>query len=284
VDKRTGFRRRGHAYHAEQARRALGISGEIHGLAHVPLPIIHAALGAAACAAAVALRPGAVGLRTSVIAVTVLALATGAILAIYDRLIYPPGRRPAIEAVALPVAALVAFALVLAGTLQLGARLAAGAIAVMVIAGIPHLGGLRASGRESFIVRVLRDAAGVAVLIPVFLAGVAAVLPLWARLAVVLAGVGLVTLDGLLTEAMRRRHSVAVAGLVAIVMAATIGVISSINAGDGTRAAVSLVLWYGVRGIGATLMSRPRRLMPLAEYAAVVVVAMAAVRYISSGH
>ena len=58
---RTGAPARGHAYHADQARRALGISSEPR-LAEVPFPIIHAALGVAACAVAVALRPGAVGL------------------------------------------------------------------------------------------------------------------------------------------------------------------------------------------------------------------------------
>ena len=62
---------RGHAYYADQARRALGISSEPR-LAEVPFPIIHAALGVAACAVAVALRPGAVGLVGSVAGVTAL--------------------------------------------------------------------------------------------------------------------------------------------------------------------------------------------------------------------
>ncbi|MGI8846942.1 MAG: hypothetical protein ACR2GX_01550 [Candidatus Dormibacteria bacterium] len=282
MDNRSG-RRRGHAYHADQARRALGINSEIHTLADVPLPIVHAALGVAACAVAVALRPGVVGLRASVAAVGVLALATGAILAGYDRLVYPPGRRPSIEAVALPVAALVSFALVLAGTLQLGARLAAGAVAVLVVAGVPHLGGLRATGREGFLTRFFRDAAGVAVLIPVFLAGVSSALPPWIRLGIVVVGVSLVTLDGLLLDAMRRRHSGAVAVAVAAVMAGCIGVIGSLGGGDGTRAAVTLILWYGVRGVGATLMTRPRRWGLLMEYAAVVAIAMVAVRVISAG-
>jgi hypothetical protein len=282
VDKRTGFRRRrGHAYQAEQARRALGISGEFHGLADVPLPIVHAALGIAACGTAVALRPGAVGVTASAIAVGLLAAATGAGLAVYDRLVYPPGRRPAIEGLALPVAALVAFCLVLAGTLQIGARLAAGVVAVGVIAGIPHLGGLRASGQEGFWTRLLRDLAGVAVLVPVFLAGVSDQLPPSLRAAVLLVGVSLVTLDGLLAEAMRRRHSGAVAVAVSVVVTASVLVIARLNAGDGTKAAASLILWYGVRGIGQTLMSRPRRLAPLAEYGAVVALALAAVRFVS---
>ena len=84
---------RGHAYHAAQARRALGISAEPR-LADVPFPIIHAALGVAACAVAVALRPGAVGLSGSVIGVAALCTVTGLVLAAYDRLVYP-ARPPA---------------------------------------------------------------------------------------------------------------------------------------------------------------------------------------------
>jgi len=38
VDNRTGFRRRGHGYLADQARSALGITGEVRVLAEIPLP------------------------------------------------------------------------------------------------------------------------------------------------------------------------------------------------------------------------------------------------------
>src|ERR1017187_10658083 len=96
---------RGHAYYADQARRALGISAEPR-LAEVPFPIIHAALGVAACAVAVALRPGAVGLIGSVIGIAALCLVTGLALAAYDRFVYPAEHRPAVEAIGLPRGAL----------------------------------------------------------------------------------------------------------------------------------------------------------------------------------
>ena len=54
VDNRTGFRRRGHGYLADQARSALGITGEVRVLADIPLPMVHTAFGLAVAAAEVA--------------------------------------------------------------------------------------------------------------------------------------------------------------------------------------------------------------------------------------
>ncbi|MGA8521857.1 MAG: hypothetical protein WB807_02230, partial [Candidatus Dormiibacterota bacterium] len=62
MDNRTGFRRRGHGYLADQARSALGITGEVRVLAEIPLPMVHTAFGLAVAAAEVLLRPEAVGL------------------------------------------------------------------------------------------------------------------------------------------------------------------------------------------------------------------------------
>jgi hypothetical protein len=281
VDNRTGFRRRGHAYHFEQARRALGAPSEIHHLADVPFPIIHAALGVAACGVAVALRPGLVGLRAATIGISILCLTTGLILVLYDRLVYPAGARPTVEGAALPVAGLGAFSLVLAGTVQIGPRLAAAAVTVAVIGGLPHLSGLRATGQEGWGTRFLRDAAGIAVLVPVLLAGATSDLPITVRLGVVAVGVGLVTLDGLLTEAMRRRQSAALALLVGAVVTGGVWLIDRVNLGTGAKAAVALLLWYGLRGIAGNVLLRPRRLLAVVEYAVVVGIALAALSWVA---
>jgi hypothetical protein len=274
VDKRPGLRGRGHAYHADEARRALGISSDIAHLADVPFPIIHAALGVAACAVAVALRPGLVGLEGSVIGVSALCIVSGVVLVAYDRLVYPTQARPPVEAVALPMAALCAFSLVIAANVQLGPRLLAAAVTVTVIGGLPHLGGLRATGHQGWGIRFLRDAAGIAVLVPVLLAGASDGLPLLVRAAVVLIGVGLVTLDGLQTESMTRRRSVAPTAVVALVVALVIVAMDHLAVGTGVRAAVTLVVWYGARGVAGGTGRWPQRLRGVAEYAVVVAIAL----------
>jgi hypothetical protein len=264
---------RGHAYYADQARRALGISVEPR-LAEVPFPIIHAALGVAACAVAVALRPGAVGLAGSVVGVTALCFVTGLVLAAYDRFVYPAEHRPAVEAIALPVAALGAFSLILAGTVDIRTRLVAAAVTVAVCGGLPHLGGLRASGREGWGGRFLRDAAAIAVLVPVLLASASGNLPLGLRVAVALVGVGLVTLDGLRTEETRLRHTAALAALTAVVVTGAMVAVDRAVATPGAAAAVTLVIWYGVRGMVASAVIPPRRLSSVAEHLAVVAIAL----------
>ncbi|HYA01460.1 MAG TPA: hypothetical protein VEK76_14095 [Candidatus Binatia bacterium] len=260
---------RGHAYHAEQARRALGVSIEPR-LAAVPFPVVHAALAVAACAAAVALRPGAVGLRGTVIGVCLLCAATAVILVTYDRLVYPPGVRPQIEAIALPLAALGAFSLVLAGTIDMTTRLVAAAVTVVTFGGLPHLGGLRATGREGWAVRFLRDAAAIAVLVPVLLASTSVQLPLPLRSAVVLVGVGLVTLDGLQSEAMRRRHSMALAAAVGVIVSLVMIGVNQVAASPGAAAAAVLMIWYGARGVAGCAVIPPRRWRAALEHAAVV--------------
>jgi hypothetical protein len=264
---------RGHAYYYDQARRALGMSPEPR-LAEVPFPIIHAALGVAACAVAVALRPGAVGLVGSVVGVTALCLVTGLALTAYDRFVYPAEHRPAVEAIALPVAALGAFSLVLAGTVDLRTRLVAALVTVAVCGGLPHLGGLRASGRDSWEGRFLRDAAAIAVLVPVLLAAASGNLPLGLRVAVALVGVGLVTLDGLQTEETRLRHTVALAALTAVVVTGAMVAVDWAVVTPGVAAAVTLVIWYGVRGMVAGAVIPPRRLSSVAEHLAVVAIAL----------
>jgi len=85
--------------------------------------------------------------------------------------------RPAIEGTALPLAALAAFECRMAASGGLPVRLFAAVVASLIIGGVPHLAFLRAAGREGLPSRLGRDAAVVAVLVPVLLAAVAPSLP-----------------------------------------------------------------------------------------------------------
>jgi hypothetical protein len=267
---------RGHAYHGELARRALGVAAQPR-LAGVPFPIVHAALGVAACAVAVALRPGAVGLRPAVIGVASLCTATAALLAAYDRLVYPAPVRPPAEEVVLPVAALGAFSVVLAGTESLSVRLVAAAVTVAVWGGLPHVGGMAATGREGWWLRFLRDAVSIAVLVPVMLAATSPALPFALRAGVVMVGVLLVTLDGLRSDALRRRAALALATLAGVLVSAVMVAAVRMAVSPGAAAAVALVVSYGARGVAGSVAVRPRRLRAALEHLAVVGLGLAGV-------
>jgi hypothetical protein len=260
VDNRTGFRRRGHGYLADQARSALGITGEVRVLAEIPLPMVHTAFGLAVAAAEVLLRPEAVGLGRSAAADAGLAILTGLILVAYD----------------FPMAAVLSFGTLLAiAVLPLPIRIAGGVIAAMVIGGVPRLAGRRALGREGWITRLIRDVSGIAVLAPVLLGGVSPTLPMRLRLAAVFAVVFFVSLDGLRTERLSIRLTILFALLVAAIVAGGAALIGSGANHTGLRAAILLVLWYGARGVAGALGGQRRQRGLIAEYAVFVAAAVA---------
>jgi hypothetical protein len=272
MDNRRGPRRRGNAFYAESARAALGIGGEVHSLADVPLPLVHTALGIAVCAVVAALRPQVLGLRTSVMVCGALALATALTLVLYDRLVYGRDLRHAMAATALPVAAIGAFVAVLAGTGDLLLRLPAGLVAALVVGGIPHLGGLRAAGREGTATRLLRDGTGVVVLAPLLLAAYDSDLSTAASAAVAGGSVLLVTADALLTEELHGRVAIAGAVLIAALMSGLVFVLPG-SGRDTVRAALLLVIWYGARGLLAALLTRRGDRALAVEYGLFVAVA-----------
>jgi hypothetical protein len=277
VDNRTGPRRsRGNAFYAENARSALGLRGDVHSLADVPLPLVHTALGMAVCAVIAALRPEVLGLRTSVTICGSLAIATALTLTLYDRLVYGRDLRHALAATGLPVAAIAAFVVVLAGTGDLSLRIPAGVVAALVIGGIPHLGGLRAAGREGTATRLLRDGAGIVVLAPLLLAAFAGALSTGASAAVAGGSVLLVSADALLTEELHGRVAVAGAVGIAAVLAAAVVVLPVAGRGN-VRAGLLLLLWYGLRGLAAMLLSRSRRRGLVVEYGIFVLAAAVAI-------
>lgn len=284
MDNRTGFRRRGHGYLADQAREALGVAPEVRALAEIPLPTVHTAFGLAVCAAAVLLRPEALGLATSALADGALALFTGAALLGYDVLVYPRESRPGLEGTALPVAAVVSFGTVLASVPPLTVRVACGVIAALVIGGVPHLAARRALDQEGRFIRLLRDGSGVAVLAPVLVAGVSPVLTVLPRVALVAVVGMLVSVDGLRTERLSAVRSL----LAALLVGAGVGVgamIAGATGGSpGFRAATLLVLWYGLRGVAAAIAGGARRLGLLTEYLVFVVAAAAGLGWIVIAH
>jgi hypothetical protein len=283
VDNRTGFRRRGHAYLADQARLALGFRSEPNILSDLPAPLVHTALGAAVCAVAILLRPEALGMQRSAIASGCLAIFTGILLITYDILVYPPESRPGLDGVALPVAAVGSFATVLAGVTPLTVRLAAGVVAALVIGGVPHLAGRRAVGREGWMTRLGRDAAGVAVLAPVLVAGVSPVLPLVVRIGLVGAIAVLVSLDGFRTEQLTALRSLVASVIVGAGVAGAAAALGTSATNPGYRAAGLLVLWYGLRGVaGVAASSAPRQRLAFTEYAAFVVLAAAGLGWVAA--
>ncbi len=285
MDNRTGFRRRGHGYLADQARSALGITGEVRVLAEIPLPMVHTAFGLAVVAAEVLLRPEAVGLDRSAAADAGLAILTGLVLVAYDFLIYPSDSRPGPVGTALPMAAVLSFGTLLAiAVLPLPIRIAGGMIAAVVIGGVPRLAGRRALGKEGWFTRLVRDVSGIAVLAPVLLGGASPTLPLRLRLAAVVAVVFLVSLDSLRTERLSIRLTILFALLVAAIVLGGSAVVGANSAHTGLRAAVLLVLWYGARGVAGAVGGPLRRPGLVAEYAVFVVAAGAGLIWINTTH
>jgi hypothetical protein len=281
VDNRTGFRRRGHGYLADQARSALGITGEVRVLAEIPLPMVHTAFGVAVAAAEVLLRPEAVGLNRSALSYAALAVFTGLFLVAYDFLIYSSGSRPGPVGIALPMAAVLSFGTLLAiAVLPLSIRIGGGIIAAVVIGGVPRLAGRRALGKEGWFTRLIRDISGVAVLAPVLLGGVSPTLPVRLRLGAVFAVVVLVSLDSLRTEHLPIRWTILSALLVGAMVAAAAAAVGASHAYAGLRAAVLLVLWYGGRGAAGAIFGQSRSRELLAEYAVFVIAAIAGMVWI----
>jgi hypothetical protein len=285
VDNRTGFRRRGHGYLADQARSALGITGEARVLAEIPLPMVHTAFGVAVAAAEVLLRPEAVGLDRSAAADAGLAILTGLILVAYDVLVYPSESRPGPVGTALPMAAVLSFGTLLAiAVLPLPIRIGGGVIAAVVIGGVPQLAGRRALGKEGWFTRLIRDVSGIAVLAPVMLGGASPTLPMRLRLAAVFAVAVLVSVDGLRTERLTIPATILSALLVGCVVLGGAAILGVNNAHVGFRAAILLVLWYGARGVAGAVVGPARNRELIMEYALFVAAAVAGVIWSHAAH
>lgn len=254
MDNRTPIRgsaRRGHGFYADQARRALGIQFD-GPLGELRAPVFHSVVGVLVAGIAVVSRPQQVGLGLSIgLDVALAALATLALLA-FDRFSCPPEARPGIEGGALPTAALLAEAVVLAGTQERALWVPAAVVAAVVIAVAPHLSAMRLAGHDEAWLRVARDVAGVAVMGPVLIAGCGSALgPV--RGFMLAAASFLTVTDALHTERAPRLRAQISAVAVAVVVA--VAVIVATRGGQAAGAATLLVLWYGLRGLAVVALS-----------------------------
>jgi hypothetical protein len=269
VDNRTGFRAAGPAFYAEQARRALGVQPD-GSIAELRAPVFHFVIGAVVAGVAVLARPQRVGLPLGIAVDVLLAVLAALALLVFDRLSCPPEVRPGPEGGALPTAALLAEAVVLAGTDQRAVWIPAAVAAAAVIAAAPHLSALRIAGREGAWLRVARDAAGVAVMGPVLIAGTGTA-PIALRGFMLAAGAFLTIVDALHTERARRWRTLPVALFAAVLVA--VAVIPATHGGQAAGAAWLLVLWYGLRGLAVIAGAGRWVAGAVLEYAIFVVIA-----------
>jgi hypothetical protein len=264
----------GHAFYAEEARRALGIVREIRAVtvARVPAPLFHGAVGVAVALTAVLVRPQATGWALSILLDLALALLTALAIVHYDLVLCQEGNRPGPDSFILPVAAVISLAVSLAGS---GDR-RIGALAVVVgagvIAGAPHLAALRAAGLGTPLVRQLRELAAVLVCVPAVLAGAATGLPWWVRGTVVLLGTTATAYDAVRADGVPwRRTALAALGAGTVTAAAAAGAGGVM--GQAATATALLLLWYGLRGLlGGVSAGRLGR-GPLLEYGSFLVAA-----------
>jgi hypothetical protein len=236
----------GHAYYADQARRALGVGME-RLLPRVPAPVFHGLVGGAVAATAVLARPQAVGRRTGALLDLVLAGICALTIVYYDRLVCSREARPGLGGGVLPAAAILGLAVALSGIEDVRLGAAAVLAAAAVIGVVPHLSALAAAGIDSWWLRALREVARLAVMIPVCLAGASA-LPLRIRAPIVFAGALATAHDTIRGEGTGRWRSLLGAFAVAVLCAAaTMGAtrVSSQAAGG----AVLLFIWHGLRGM-----------------------------------
>jgi len=266
--------RRGPAARAAAARRALGISDEtlFAAVSELPAPFVHAALGFAACALATLLRPQSAGPALSFFGTAALGLGVGVVIVVYDRLVIGPSG-PQVEAVAIPVAAVISYVALLGevSTLALrglGAVIAAGAIAI-----IPQIEARSKPGAHSNAwVVTLRDALSILVLLPAVGLGVAVDQPVPVRLAALSSVAALVAIEGLRMEGGGMRRINVLCGILIGCLTAGLGYVASGQA-QNTGAALVLIAWYGQRGFFASLFAGRRGVTMVLEYLAVVCVA-----------
>jgi hypothetical protein len=268
--------RTGHAFYAEEARRALGIVREIRAvtvtIARVPAPLFHGAVGAAVALTAVLVRPQTTGWVLSLGLDLALVVLTALAIIHYDLVLCPEVSRPGADTFILPVAAVISLAVSLAGSGDARTNALAVLIGTAVIAGAPHLAAMRAAGLETPVGRQLREIAAVLVCVPAVLAGAAPGLSWWVRGIVVLLGTTTTAYDAVRADGVPWGRTALAALTVGVTTAVTAAVAGGLF-GQAATAVSLLLLWYGLRGLlGGASAGRLGR-GPLLEYGAFIVLA-----------
>ena len=276
MDKRTDFRagteppRTGHAWYADEARQALGVSHDLLALpGRVPAPIFHAGVGMVVAGSALLARPQRVGYAGGIALDLLLAAVAAIALGYHARLVTPPESRPGAAAGILPAAALLSLALLLGGTGDAALSGVAVVVAATVIAGAPHLEALDAVDRQGPRLRLLRELAGFAVVLPVCVAGASASLSAPVRFAIVLVGAGAVVADTMRVE--RHPWRAVITGSISAGLATAAGSLVALGRGQAPGAVGLLLVWYGARGLVAHV-GRGRGALQLIEHGAFVAV------------
>ncbi len=266
--------RTGHAFYADEARRALGIVREIRAVtvARVPAPLFHGVVGAAVALTAVLVRPQTTGWVVSLGLDVALVVLTALAIIHYDLVLCPEETRPGPDTFILPVAAVISLAVSLAGSGDLRINALAVLIGTAVIAGAPHLAAMRAAGLETPAGRQLREVAAVLVCVPAVLAGASPGLSWWVRGAVVLLGTTATAYDAVRADGVALRRTALAALTVGGITAVTAAIAGGLF-GQAATAVSLLLLWYGLRGLlGGASAGRLGR-APLLEYGFFIVLA-----------
>jgi hypothetical protein len=270
-------RGRGHAHLAASARQALGIQNTVvQRVADVPAPVFCAFVAAVGSVLAVVVRPQRVprtlGLPLDLAIVAVCVAAIVAHARIVESHTETPGRGRAGRSALLPLAALCALLVALAGSDAVVTTAIAAAGCALVVALSAHLDGLRAAGREGARERVLRDAAGTAVMVPTALVGASDALAEAPRAAVVCLVAAL--LIAAAVDRVSWRTAAVTAGGAGV--ATAVATFPATRAGGQAAGAVDLLLiWYGLRGVAAVAAAGLRDRLALLEYAGVTAGAVA---------
>jgi hypothetical protein len=266
--------RTGHAFYADEARRALGIVREIRAVTveRVPAPVFHGAVGAGVAVTAVLVRPQATGWVLSIVLDLFLVVLTALAIIHYDLALCAAETRPGPDSVILPVGAVISLAVSLAGSSDPRINALAALIGTGVIAAGPHLAAIRAAGQETPALRQLREVTAVLVCVPAVLAGAAPGLSWWVRGTVVLLGTTAGAYDAVRADGVPWRRT-ALAALAAGTITALTAAAAGGLFGQAAIAMSLLLLWYGLRGLLGGLSSGRLGRGPLLEYGSFIVAA-----------
>lgn len=270
--RRTG----GPAFYAAQARRALGIDpdGTLPRLAEIPAPIFQGGMALAASALCLLARPQLVGYAVGIAIDAALILVCCAAILLHARRVAPAGIRPGVEVCVLPAMVLASNAVALAGA-QSAVLMGVSVVAAGTItAVVPHLEARRRAGHDTLAVRLGLDLAGIVAMLPLVLAGASNSLPAPVGMVLVGAGGAALCYDSLKADDPRSRLAMPGAASAGIAL----GLLSRLavrGSAQGAGAVGLLLLWYGLRGLLATLQRRPPALVVLVEYSAFAAAAVA---------
>ena len=281
VDQRPPQRQRsrGHAFHAERAREALGVT-HLGGFGDVPTSLFHIVAGCAVSLAAVAVRPQSVGMGASVTLDIVLAVMTLAVLVVHEHAVTgAAGVRAGVEPGLLPGAALLALCLVLAGDADWRVGAPSVVLVAAIIALVPRLDADLRLGKATLVERISRQLLGIVIVAPILVAVATTSLPVAARVAIGLLGMGAVGMDAAHVEG-QSGYGAVVGPSCAAVLVCALALLPSAAAAP-YRGGMLLIVWYSARSLAATVANGTVSRAAFLEYGILGCVAAIALEFTS---